>query len=120
MSVPRTFNSETERHTLIVRPLRSIGSLAEENVKPELDSILKQVQDLDLKNAVIDLAEIPYFGTSMLEAMYTIWRHVRDKEGKMAVCNASKMGREILRVSRFDTLWPVYATRDEALDALGQ
>ena len=95
---------------MIIRPLRSIGSLAEENVKPELDSILKQVQDLDLKNAVIDLAEIPYFGTSMLEAMYTIWRHVRDKDGKMAVCNASKMGREILRVSRFDTLWPVYAT----------
>ncbi|MEE8452262.1 MAG: hypothetical protein V3R99_10120, partial [Thermoguttaceae bacterium] len=70
MPVPKTFSAENENETLIVTPLRTIGSLAEENVRGELDAILEQIRQRELKHAVIDLCEITYFGTSMLEAMF--------------------------------------------------
>ena len=120
MPISKTFAVESENDTLIVMPLRSMGSLAEESVRPELDTILEQIRHPDMRHAVIDLSEISYFGTSMLEAMYSIWRRIRDDEGKMVLCNVSTMGREILRVSRFDTLWPICDSREEALQEVAQ
>ena len=120
MPAAHTFAAESENETLIVTPLRTVGSLAEENVRPELDAIIEQIRGRDLKHAVIDLSEVSYFGTSMLEAMFAIWRRIRDDQGeephgKMMLCNVSTMGREILRVSRFDTLWPICDSRDDAI-----
>ncbi len=115
MPTAHTFSAESENETLIVTPLRSVGSLAEENVRPELDAILDQIRQRELKHAVIDLREVSYFGTSMLEAMHTIWRRIRDDHGQMTLCNVSTMGREILRVSRFDTLWPICDSKDDAI-----
>ncbi|HYW81204.1 MAG TPA: STAS domain-containing protein [Thermoguttaceae bacterium] len=130
MPTAHTFSVESENETLIVTPLRSVGSLAEENVRPELDAIIEEIRQRELKHAVIDLREITYFGTSMLEAMFAIWRRIRTDHnesaegetpqaetirGQMTLCNVSTMGREILRVSRFDTLWPICDSKDDAI-----
>jgi hypothetical protein len=37
----------------------------------------------------------------------------------MVVCCANAVLRDILHVTRFDTLWGVFPTRDDALKALG-
>jgi hypothetical protein len=36
----------------------------------------------------------------------------------MALSNVSDLGRDILRIARFDQLWPIYPTLDEALAAV--
>lgn len=118
MSAPKTFSTTSENDTLVVVPLRSVGSLGEENVKPELDALLDLLRRPHRRNVVIDLAKVSYFGTAMLKAMHAIWRHVREMEGKMALCNVSDTGREVLHVSRFDTLWPICASRSEAIETV--
>ena len=115
MSAPRTLSVATEKETLIVMPLHSVGSFSEEDIKPELDALLAQLQPPEPRNVVIDLAKVPYFGTALLKAIHAVWRRVGKLEGKMALCNVSDMGREVLRVSKFDTLWPVCASRAEAM-----
>jgi len=119
MPTAHTFSAESEDSTLIVTPLRSVAGLVEEDVRGELAPILERLGTAELKHAVIDFHELTYFGTSMLEAMFAIWRRIRDDEGKMILCNVSTMGREILRVSRFDTLWPICDTREDALREIG-
>jgi anti-anti-sigma factor len=116
MSAPRTFSVSSENDTLIMVPLRNVGSLGEEDTKPELDAMLDQLKRRERQNVVVDFAKVSYFGTAMLKAMHAIWRHVRDVGGRMAVCNVSDMGRAVLHVSRFDTLWPVCASRSEAVE----
>ena len=118
MPDPKTFNSEIDGRTLVVIPLGSVSSLAGQYFKPELDELLEQLQRPELQNVVVDLAEVSYFGTIMLGTMHQLWRRVRDAGGKMALCNVSTVGREILRVSGFDTLWPVCPSRDEAIGAV--
>jgi anti-anti-sigma factor len=120
MSTPRIFTAETDGKTLVVAPLGSVSSLAGENVKPELDDLLGKLQRAELKNVVVDLKDVSYIGTIMLGAMHTIWKQVRASGGKMALCNVSVVGREILRISGFDTLWPICDSRDEALDIVKQ
>ncbi|MBN2473972.1 MAG: STAS domain-containing protein [Pirellulales bacterium] len=118
MSVQKSFNSEIEGDTLIVMPRGSVGSLAGQYFKPEVDGLLSQIKKHDLKYVLVDLAEVSYFGTMMLGTMHQLFKHVRDGGGGMVLCNVSVVGREILRVSGFDSLWPICRSRQEALQAL--
>lgn len=117
MAVPRTFRVENNGKTLVVRPMESVGSLAEPHIKSELDELIEQLRHPDLTSVVIDLESLPYFGTNMLETMHIIWRPVRAKGGRMVLCNVSDVGREILRVARFDVLWPILESPAEAVEA---
>lgn len=120
MPEPKVFRAESDGQTLIVTPLTNVSSLADESVKPELDGLLEQLERPGVKNAVVDFADISYFGTTMLETMRVIGRRVRDGKGKMVLCNLSNMEREILRVAGFDTLWPICESREEALQILAE
>jgi anti-sigma B factor antagonist len=101
-------------------PLTNVSTLDQEDVRPELDRLLTQVKESQTRNVIIDLARVSYFGTAMLEAMHAIWKCVREAGGKMALCNVSDLPREVLHVAGFDTLWPIYASRQEALEMVVQ
>jgi anti-anti-sigma factor len=120
MSVPQFFDVRIEGNTLVVVSLGSVGSLAGDDMNYELAGLLDEFEKADLRNAVIDLACAPYFGTSMLQVMTALWKRVRARGGKMAVCRVSDTGMEIFQVTRFDTLWPVCASQEEALKAVTQ
>ncbi len=120
MSPPKTFGTESEGQTLIVIPLVNVSSLAEKDVRPELNRLLEQLEQEGTRNVVIDFAKISYFGTTMLEAMNAIWKCVREAGGEMALCNLSDMQREVLHVAKFDTLWTICASRREALRTVMQ
>jgi len=120
MSTPKVFESTSDGSTLIVMPLSSVGSLAGENVNHELNDLVTRLDDSGLKHVVFDFAKVSYFGSSMLGAMHAMWKHVSAADGKMVVCNVSDVEREVLQVSRFDTLWPVYDSREEALAAVAE
>lgn len=111
---------ENEGSTMVITPLRTISSLAEEAVKPELDFLLERLEHLGVRQVVVDFARVEYIGSSMLEALRRIWVKVHEGGGQMALCNAGPVVREVLQVARFDTIWQLYDTRDEALAALGE
>ena len=115
MSTPKLFAAQRQDDTLIVTPLRNIGGLAEKNIQPELDDIVGQLDQPGLKNLLVDFGKIAYFGSSMLEAILQFSRRIRDASGKLALCNVSDVGLEILHVARFDTMWPLFASQAEAL-----
>lgn len=120
MSTPKIFEATNSGATLIIMPLDSVGSLSGEHVNFELDALIKRLDQPGLKHVIFDFQKVAYFGSSMLGAMHAVWKHVSASEGKMALCNLSDVEREVLEVSKFDTLWPVCASRDEALTAVGQ
>lgn len=113
--MPRIFDARIEGDTLVVQSLDSAGSLIGEEVAFELSGLLDQFEQAHLRNAVIDLHNSPYFGTSILQVMTALWKRVRARGGKMTVCGLSDTGLEILQVTRFDTLWPICSSQEEAL-----
>src|SRR3972149_2316548 len=120
MSKPTIFETEIENATLTVAPRGDVSTLAGEDVHTELLGLLDQLQLADVKHVVVDLKRASYFGSSMLGAMNALWSRIRSHGGNMALCNVSETGLEILQVSKFDTLWPICASREEALkDVLG-
>ena len=115
MSKPKYFTVEQAGDTVIFRAIGSIGGLVEDAARTEWDALLNQVEAANAKHAVIDLGALDYFGSIMLELLVVLWKRVDSKGGKLALCNVSPVGLEILNTAKFNTLWPIVASREEAL-----
>jgi hypothetical protein len=48
-----------------------------------------------------------------------LWLRVRRCSGRMAFCNMSDHEKEILHITKADSLWSMCSSRKEALEALG-
>jgi hypothetical protein len=57
-------------------------------------------------------------GSVMIEAMLLVWKRIRPKNGRLAVCNASDIASEILELSNLPAIWAICDSRDEAIDAV--
>jgi anti-anti-sigma factor len=120
MARSKVFDASSDGSTLIVMPSGSVGSLAGDDVNFELEDLLRRIDESALKHVIFDFQSVAYFGSSMLGAMHAIWKHVHADGGKMALCNVSDVEREVLQVSRFDTLWTICDSREEALATVAE
>lgn len=118
MSEQKIFDTQIDGNALIVVPLVNTGSFAEEAVNLELDKLLEAIDRPELTSIVFDFGRIAHFGSSMLGAMHVLWKRVSSRQGRMAVCNTSDVIREIMHISKFDTIWPMFDSRQEALEAV--
>jgi len=119
MTAPRKiFDLEHDGDALIAVPLRNLGSLAEEELQAELPELLQALHRPDARHLVLDFSRISYFGSSMLEAVRRLARQAHAHGGRTALCGLSPVAREILEIARFDTLWPLCETREDALAAV--
>jgi anti-anti-sigma factor len=105
---------------IVVSPLFTFASFTEADLVAEWKAVQHEIEAPDVKHIVVDLGEIPYFGSTVLEWMVQMWKQAKSKGGNLATCNCSQIGREVLHAARFDTLWGVFETRDEALKSVGQ
>lgn len=115
MTTPQYFRCEKDGTVLVVQVLRPVGSLAEQDVMKELDRILAVAAELPTCKVIIDFGQASYFGSSLLEALRIIWTKIEHHEGRMMLCNLAPVGKEIIQIAKFDHLWPVCSTREEAL-----
>ncbi|MBX6315603.1 MAG: STAS domain-containing protein [Isosphaeraceae bacterium] len=67
---------------------------------------------------VVDLSGVDYFNSAFLALLIRCWKLASVKGGVMVVVGLSDRARELLRVTSLDVVWPIYATRREALAAL--
>lgn len=115
MATPRYFKVERCGDTLVFAAIDAIGGLVEDEARQEWDALLTQLSLQSAKNAIMDLGALDYFGSIVLELMVVLWKRISAQGGKLAVCNVSPVGLEILRTAKFDTIWPILHTREEAL-----
>ncbi len=118
MSSPKFFRVEPNDDALIISAVDNIHGLVEDEVRDECDSLLEQLEQNKAKHAIIDLEALDYFGSIMLELMVVVWKKVTKSGGKFAVCNVSKVGQEILKTAKFDSIWPILASREEAITSV--
>lgn len=114
MSEPKYLRTEQAGETLVVAPLFTFAAFAEPDIASEWTEVQEQIATPAVKNVIVDLGAIPYFGSTVLEWMVQMWKRIQAKGGKLATCNASPIGREVLAAARLDKLWGMCGTRAEA------
>ncbi len=109
-----------ERHgdlTIITatEAIESIDFGLEEQVA---DLILEPLRRQENPLIVFDLSRVDNFGSMFLALLIRCWKLALQQGGTMALSGVTDRTRELLRVTALDTVWPIYDSRREAMDAL--
>ncbi len=112
------FQTAIDHGVFVIEIMRPVGSLADQDLFAELEGILQTLRESQALAVCIDFGEIPYFGSSLLEALRIIWKELEPRSARMALCRLSPIGREIIQLTKFDQLWPLCNSRAEALERL--
>ena len=109
-----------ERHgdlTVITatRALERIEFGLEEHVA---DTILRPLRRQENPLIVFDLSQVDNFGSMFLALLIRCWKLALSQGGTMALSGVTDRTRELLRVTALDTVWPIYESKREAMEAL--
>lgn len=79
--------------------------------------LIDLVETLSPPNLVLDMTHVDFFGSSFIEAMFRSWKRLQSRpNAKFALCGLKPYCREVLEVTHLDELWPIFATKEEALE----
>ena len=115
MSTHDLVRLEQEGNVLIVSPLFGTGAVHEADLYSQWALIERTLYNSAIEHVTIDLSNIQYFGSIVLEWMVLIWKRIRARGGQFVVCHCSELGRQILAITRFDTQWKICDNRASAL-----
>lgn len=114
----RLFDLEILEDTLAITILTENLGFADLQLSIELNHVYQRINHPDIRHVLVDFSRIAFFSSSVLEALRSIWLRVKEHGGRMVLCGLTPAGEDILRLSRFDTLWPLHPNRTAALKAL--
>jgi anti-anti-sigma factor len=79
--------------------------------------ILKPLTRLENPLIIFDLSQVDNFGSMFLALLIRCWKLAQSQGGAMALAGVTPRARELLRVTSLDIVWPIYDTKQEAMEA---
>jgi anti-sigma B factor antagonist len=112
------FSTQVVDRILVIVPSQKVTALTGVELAQERFAFIDNIRNSDVRGVVFDLAALEAFGSLMLGTLCLSWKQARDQGAPMALCNASPVARQVLERSRLSSLWPIYPSRNSALEAL--
>lgn len=103
---------------LIVTLSNDYGVMENHEIEQFQRNLTAGIENRERPRVIVDLTATSYIGSTFLEALINIWQKLKDKGGQMVLCGLQPGTREVVSVTRLDTLWPLYETRQAAIQAL--
>lgn len=118
------FFTVTEDNQATIITFNDIGGLAEDEARDEAriewDQFLEQLTPADCRKLfIVDLSQLNFLGPFILVLMVILWQRL-DDQPRFAVAGASIYGQATLKLAKFDTIWPLFPTREEAIQTLSK
>jgi anti-anti-sigma factor len=104
--------------TLVVVPQGPALNFRYPDVHRESNELFRMMDGPDLSNVVIDLSAVDYVDSVIIGSIIRLLQKARVRRGRAVFCSASESMQEILKSIKVGTIWPLYATREEALEAI--
>jgi anti-anti-sigma factor len=67
---------------------------------------------------VVDLTETEYFGSEFVGLLFALGRRVKELGGRLAACGVNEHCKEVLEVTRFAKICPIFESRSEAVTSV--
>lgn len=115
---PDVFTIERHGELTLIRATPALETLEFGLEELAAELIIEPLRGQDAPLVVFDLSEVNYFGSMFLALLLRCWKVVQAKGGMMALAGVSEHARELLRLTSLDIVWPMYADRREAMEAL--
>jgi anti-sigma B factor antagonist len=110
---------------LVCRPTCTLIEIGEVYDSLDLDALneiggklLTQARDADPPRLILDMSQTNLIGSTFIELLVRTWKRLCERGGVMALCGLQPFCADVLRVTRLETLWQCYSTREDALRAM--
>jgi len=109
-----------ERHgdIAVVTPSPELEKMPENLMDQAAKMVLAPLRDDPPAGLIFDLSRVDYFGSVFLSFLLRCHKRVKEHGSEVVVAGASPRARDLLHLTALDTLWALYDTRAEAIEAL--
>lgn len=112
------FELHEQGDTLVLVPVADLDELRLMEIQASGRAVLARLGSSPIRNVIVDFGRTDYFGSTAMGFLIRFWKRIRERQGRMVLCCPSAHERELLELSRLDGIWPIYASREEALAAV--
>jgi anti-sigma B factor antagonist len=123
VTAPTTLADEyfqVKRHgdVAVIIPSPEIEHLPENTVNTAAAMVLAPLKEDPPTHCIVDLSNVRYFGSAFITFLLRCHLPVKQQGGELVLAGVNERIRELLKTTALDTLWALYDSRGEALDAL--
>ena len=113
---------EIERHgeTAVVIPSPQVEEMHEGAIDQAAKMVLATLREDPPTGIVVDLSKVNYFGSVFVSFLLRCHMLAKRQGIEIVIAGASEPAQELLHLLDLKTLWALYDTRQEAIDALGE
>jgi anti-sigma B factor antagonist len=115
----QSFQIERHGEVAVVIPTQKVEEMHEALILQAAKMVVGSLMAEPPTGIVIDLSQVKFFGSCFISFMLRCHMLAKKQGSEIVVAGASDRARELLHTMDLDTLWAIYATRQEAIDALG-
>ncbi len=112
--MPTITSEEAANNVWVVTPSGRVDAALAPNLEAALEAQLGQGHAF----LVVDFSTVSYVASSGLKALLSARRQIKQAGGELALAGLSPEVFSILEMTGLDRLFPVYASRSEAVTAL--
>lgn len=112
------FRTERLDDILVVIPAGAHIGYRLPQIERETDAILNQIEAGGILNIIVDARDNEYLSTAVIGAMVRLWEAATLNGGQFVVCNLADDALTALIVTRLDTKWPLFVSREAAVNAV--
>jgi anti-anti-sigma factor len=114
------FKVDADGPTLIVIPVVEGSGFRYQQLHVEANALQRKFETRQFANLVVDLSNLNYFGSELIGVLIRLARTVTNVDGRVAICGPSPKMLEVLESMRLTKLWPIFASRDDAMKHVTQ
>ena len=103
----------------VVEVSAAIEDLPSSAIETAAQIVLSPLKANPPSNVIVDLSQVKFFTSEFISFLLRCHVIVKKHHGELVLAGVSNAVRELLRQTALDTLWAIYTSRQQALDALG-
>ena len=110
-----------DRHgdIVVITPSPDVENMRDNLMEQAAQMVLAPLRADPPAGLVFDLSRVDYVGSVFLSFLLRCHKRVKEHGSEVVVAGASARARELLHMTALDTLWALYDSVSEALEALG-
>ena len=113
------FQLEWHGNTVVITPASNVEGMRWDLIEQAAEIVMSPLKEQEIPMVVFDLSDVSYFGSVFLALLLRCHKFVKSRGGELVLCGASDMASELLRVTALDTLWAIYDSQEQAMEAIG-
>ncbi len=114
-----SFSIERHGEIAVVTPSAKVEEMHETMIEQAARLVIQSLRADAPAGIVVDLSHVNYFGSVFVSFLLRCHSLAKRQGSEIVLAGASEPARELLKLLDLETLWALYDTRQEAIDAIG-